>query len=188
MAVADVEFVAPSVRARSAPPRSMVSTRSTHVPGLAAVAAGVHRERAADRAGDAGEELRAVEVVHAPRSARPSARRRRPRRTRCVASSQLGSRRCAACISTTVPRKPPSRTSRFEPRPTNSSGSLLREHRAGTPAGRRGRAGRRRAPRRPPARQLTCRAIGSSLPQAPAELRSRIGGFGHRPLPHSLPL
>jgi hypothetical protein len=29
----------------------------------------------------------------------------------------------AECISTTVPRKPPSRTSRFEPRPTKSTGS-----------------------------------------------------------------
>ena len=49
---------------RAARRRDRWSRRAHDVPGLAAVAAGVHRERAADRAGNAGEELRAGEIVH----------------------------------------------------------------------------------------------------------------------------
>ena len=68
MAVADLEFVLRrACAARRA--RSIGDDALDDVPGLAAVAAGVHRERAADRARNAGEELRAGQVVLAAKRA-----------------------------------------------------------------------------------------------------------------------
>ena len=100
--------------------------------------------------------------------------RRRPRRRSCRRASPGGS--SAECIRTTVPRKPPSRTSRLLPRPTKSIGSPAGSVRRNAP-GRRRSAGTKKRSARPPARQLTCRAIGSSRRSSPRS--SELEGLGH---------
>jgi hypothetical protein len=62
VAVPDVVFVAPPHHHLSAPVDG--GDVVDHVPGLAAVTAGVHRERTAHGSGHTGEELGAFEVVH----------------------------------------------------------------------------------------------------------------------------
>ena len=112
----------------------------------------------------------------ARRSGRDAGReRRRPRRTAWREPSTPAARipPSAWCVKTTVPSKPPSRTRRLLPSPTKRIGSSA------------GRVARKRLQvrdvrglverpcARPPARQLTCRSIGSSHAQHAAERRRR---------------
>ena len=112
---------------RLAPRRSMVSTLDHVPPGLAAEGAGVHGQRAAERARDAGEEFRGTQApLHAlARDAR--AGDARPRRRSGWRSSALEARRARRASTITAPRMPPSRTRRLLPRPSHSHRHVRRQ-------------------------------------------------------------
>ena len=99
--------------------------RSTHVrPGLAAEGAGVHRQRAAERAGNAGEEFRGAEAPLDALAREPRARHAGLARTRS-SSIALERDRARRASTMTTPRMPPSRTSRLLPSPSQNSGTSV---------------------------------------------------------------
>jgi hypothetical protein len=127
-------------RARS-PWRLSISTLFHVAPGFAAMAAGVHRQRTADGAGNAGEELgfgAALVADKAGQLGRGDAG--------FGVEAAVGLRGAdvfsAPWVKIAVPSKPPSRTSRLLPRPTSSSGSSMAQAWRGRPRDRRDRRGR----------------------------------------------
>src|SRR5687768_16213575 len=84
--------------------------------------------------------------------------------------------RNAQCVNTTVARKPPSRMRRLLPRPTKNTGSPGASPRRNARKSARS-TGMYARSTAPPARQLTCRAIGSfslSSPRRPALIIGRL--------------
>ena len=153
----------------SSPERVTISAQSRHGGDVAAVGAGVHRHRAADGAGNAGQEFQPGE----------------PGRGRVFRDRHVERRGAGDDAVALAPRSRRSRARGAPPRPARRrrarsgwrrrrsrvTGNLRRQRRAGT---RRGRRRRPAAPAPPPARR---RGTRSTAPAAhPPARRPRSGG------------
>ena len=147
-----------------------------HVLDLAAVGAGVHPQRAADRAGNAAQEGEAVDAGGRRRLGDEGVGRGGAGGDATIRQSTSIALKARPPSRTTTPATPPSRTIRFEPRPMTVTGIVARQ--AAEEAREVVLVGRREqgfAPA-PPTRNQVKGASGAPIGHAPARRPRRPTG------------